>query len=101
VEKMRTRGLYPVYSNNVSFSLHPLVEGDATSPTARNLPSGLKETHVAALTRSLADQDLLPGDSVHSPPVEANGEAATPACCKEADVRLRVSIELCVGVEGP
>lgn len=95
VEKTSTRGLYPVCIGQLVFARRQGV--DYTSPIARNLPSGLKLTHVAALILSLELQVLFPGASVQSG--DANGDAPMPASRKEAAVRLRLSF--CVGVDGP
>lgn len=96
VENIKTRGLYPVCQ------CQPEIRQErrrSTSPTAKNRPSGLNDTHVAALTRSRADQDLPPGDSDQSVPGDANGEAPIPASRNDAAVRFRLSF--CVGVAGP
>lgn len=71
-----------------------------TSPTAKCFPSGLQDTHVAALTRSRAVHDLPPGESVQSPAGEPKGETPIPDSRNEAAVRVRVSTALFVGVEG-
>jgi hypothetical protein len=70
-----------------------------TSPTARNLPSGLKDTQVAAFILSRDDQALLAGESFHSLAGEASGEPARPLSRREAAVRFLLSF--CVGVEAP
>jgi hypothetical protein len=71
-----------------------------TSPTAKNLPSGLKLTHVAALIFSFVVHALLLGESPHSwRPGDGSGEAPKPASRREMAVRLRLSFW--VGVEGP
>jgi hypothetical protein len=68
-----------------------------TSPTAKNLPSGLKLTHVAALIFSLVVHALPLGESAQSWAAgDACGEAASR---REAAVRPRLSFW--VGVEGP
>ena len=70
-----------------------------TSPTARNLPSGLKDTQVAAFMRSLADHDFAAGESAQSLAGEASGEAATVASRRDEAVRFLLSFW--VGVGGP
>ena len=64
---------------------------DHTSPTARNFPSGLNDTQVAAFMRSRALHVLLPGESLQSFPGDARGDAPIPASRNEAAVRLRLS----------
>lgn len=71
-----------------------------TSPTARNLPSGLKLTQVAALIFSFIVHALLLGESAQSCAAgDARGEGPKPASRSDAAVRLRLSFW--VGVEGP
>ena len=66
----------------------------STSPTAKYFPSGLNDTHVAALTRSLAIHDLFPGESAQSPP---GVDAPMPASLKDAAVLLRQSVAALAG----
>lgn len=66
-----------------------------TSPTARNFPSGLKLTHVAALIFSRAVHALLFGESFQS----FSAGAAMLTSRNDAAALLRLSF--CVGVEGP
>jgi hypothetical protein len=71
-----------------------------TSPTARNLASGLKLTHVAALIFSRAVHARLLGESVQSVVAgDAWGEAPRAASRREAAALLRLSFW--VGVAGP
>jgi hypothetical protein len=70
------------------------------SPTARNFPSGLKLTQVAAFIFSLAVHALVDGESTKSLAAgEACGEGPAVASRRAAAARLRLSF--CVGVEGP
>jgi hypothetical protein len=67
-----------------------------TSPMAKYLPSGLKETQVAALTRSLAVQDR-PGESDQSAAPGVNGLKPS---ADSLDERPRNSEAELVGVDG-
>jgi hypothetical protein len=70
-----------------------------TSPTARYFPSELKDTQVAAFTRSRAVQLFPPGESDHSAVVGENG--VPPSVDSRAADRTLKSEEAFVGVEGP
>ena len=67
---------------------------------ARYFPSGLKDTHVAALTRSRADQGFPPGESAQSPFGVPKGDMPAPASRSVAAVRVRNSPLGLTGVEG-
>ena len=74
-------------------------EGHA-SPTARNFPSGLRLTQVAAFIFSLAVHALVEGESAQSLAAgEAWGEGPREVSRSVAAARLRLSFW--VGVEGP
>jgi hypothetical protein len=70
-----------------------------TSPTAKNLPSGLIETHVAAFIRSRAVHVFDVGESDQSFD-EVVGDCPTPNSLSDEAIRLRVSFEVVEGVEG-
>jgi hypothetical protein len=72
-------------------------DAQLTSPTAKYLPSGLNDTHVAALTLSRAVQAFAPGESDHSVAVGEKG----PAMESLATERDRNSEAPLVGVDGP
>jgi hypothetical protein len=76
------------------------LDASLTSPTAKNFPSGLKLTHVAALIFSFIFQALLLGESAQSGALgDGSGEPPKPASRNETAVRLRLSFW--VGVDGP
>lgn len=98
---MRTLGLYPVC--RLSVEIHePGVDCRLTSPTARYFPSGLKETQVAALTRSRAVHDCpAPGESLHAVAGEPSEDTPMPDSLNVDALRMRLSAVAGVGVEGP
>lgn len=73
-----------------------------TSPTARNLPSRLIDTHVAALILSLLVHVFEDGESPQSKLVcGVVGEYGTAESRRAATALFRPSFGVFVGVEGP
>jgi hypothetical protein len=88
-----------VYIPSVSISTAQRRCCDRTSPTARYFPSALKDTQVAAFTRSLAVHVLPLGESDHSDVV---GEKGTPPSVDSRPATLFLNSEAgFVGVVGP